>query len=323
MDFGHRGDDAPPLDETFPLPLDAPFTTQAANAAGLDRHLLVRLVRRGLLRRPLRGVYVPAQVPDSADVRAQALGLVVPAGSVVTDWTASWLHTGVDAPNSHLRQAPLSVFKVAGRDRLRNDLCASGERTLTPEEVTPLTGRLLVTTPLRTACDLGRLAPAVTAIGGMDALLGVGTFTREELVDEVRRFKGYRGVVQLRQLAPLVDARAESPGESALRLRWLQTAQLPPPELQIPVYTLDGVLLYRVDLGVPELRFGAEYDGERYHTEAQAEHDARRRRHLDHAFGWTVRVFRRQHVYGTHGDARISLSQGLAEARRRHSGRAG
>ena len=46
---------------------------------------------------------------------------------------------------------------------------------------------------------------------------------------EIGRFRGFRGVVQLRCLAPLGDGRAESPGESALRLHWYD-AGLPTPE---------------------------------------------------------------------------------------------
>ena len=46
------------------------------------------------------------------------------------------------------------------------------------------------------------------------------------------RYKGYRGVIQLRTLVLVVDPRAQSPGESILRLRWLDTG-LPRPECQV------------------------------------------------------------------------------------------
>ena len=51
-----------------------------------------------------------------------------PRDAVVTDWTACWFYTGVLPAGQHVEVPPLSVFRPAGHDRLRNTLCASGER---------------------------------------------------------------------------------------------------------------------------------------------------------------------------------------------------
>ena len=93
---------------------------------------------------------------------------------------------------------------------------------------------VVTTTLLRTALDLGRLAHRDLAIGALDALLRHGEFSSEELLDGVARFRGQRGVVQLRALAPLTAPRAESPGESVLRLRWLDIPNRPRPRPQGP-----------------------------------------------------------------------------------------
>ena len=129
---------------------------------------------------------------------------------------------------------------------------------------------------------------------------------------ELPRFKGFRGVVQLRELAPLVDPRSESPGESALRLRWLD-AGLPAPELQVPVRAA-GILRYRGDLGLPALRFLAEYDGREHHTTpADRAYDEQRRAWLRDR-GWVVVVLTAREVLEHPERAGDVLRRGLAEA---------
>ncbi len=307
--------DLPLLDESFPLQLDQPFTLQQALRVGITHHQVRSLESRCLIRRLLKGVYVAVQEPDGIQLRARALALVVPPAAVVTDWTACWLWTGVMSVNDHLAVPPLSMFHWNRHSRLRNQLCLSGSRMFRPSDVTTLDG-LRLTSPLRTACDLGRLAHRDQAIGALDALLRYGTFTDAELVATVERFAGMRGVVQLRALAPLADPRAESAGESTLRLRWRDIPSLPPPTPQVPVLR-GGFEVYRIDLGVPELRYGCEYDGQEHHsTEADIAHDKRRRDDLAQRFGWDVEGVGRVNVYGAARDIEEILHLGIERARR-------
>jgi hypothetical protein len=305
----------PLLDPTFPLPIDAAFTLQQALDAGLTRHRLRTLEKHGFIRRIIRGVYVAAQVRDSRTLRASALLLITPRYCVVTDWTACWLWTGLLAPNGHLEDPAPSMFRLAGHDRLRNSICRSGQRSFLPEDLVAV-GELTVTTPLRTAWDLGRLAHRDQAIGAIDALLGLDEFSKTELVGGVERFKGERGVVQLRDLAPKGDPRSESPQESTLRLRWLDLPGLPPPTPQVPI-VVAGVEIYRIDLGVPELLYGCEYDGEEFHGEDAAGADAERRLDLRRRFGWDVDAVRRANLYGATRDVEEVLVRGIIRARRR------
>jgi len=298
----------------FGMPVDQPFTLRQAVEAGFSRHRVRTLERHGLLRRVIKGVYVAAQVPDSLPLRAQALVLVVPKDAVVTDWTACWLFTGLLPPGDHLRVPELYVFRPAGHDRLRNPLCLSGERTFGPGDLMTI-GELTVTTPLRTAWDLGRLAHRDRAIGALDALLRNGSFTHDDLLGGVERFKGWRGVVQLRSLAPLADPRAESAAESTLRLRWLDIPSLPRPTPQVSI-TAGGIEIYRVDLGVPELRYGCEYDGEEHHGPEMQARDVARRADLAERFGWDVDVVRRANVFGAGRDVEQILHSGIRRARR-------
>jgi hypothetical protein len=304
----------PLLDDSFPLPVDRPFTFGQAVVAGISRHSLRTLEEAALVRRVLKGVYVATQVPDSLTLRTHALRLVVPRDAVVTDWTACWFYTGVLPAGQHVDVPPLTVFRPAGHDRLRNTLCASGERGFVAGDLTHV-GGLRITTPLRTAWDLGRLAHRDRAIGALDALLRHGSFRRGELVAGIERFKGMRGVIQLRHLAPLADARSESPGESTLRLRWLDLPSLPPPTPQVRIM-VGTIEVYRIDLGVPELRFGCEYDGEEFHGEAEEPHDLRRREDLRRRFGWDVDAVRKQNVSGPTRDVERVLHEGIRRARR-------
>jgi hypothetical protein len=305
------------LTSAFPLPLDRPFTAAQATDLGVTRGVRRRLLRDGYVRRLLRGVFVAAQVPDSLALRAQALQLVVPEGCVVVDWTAVWLHTGLLPPNAHLEVPPVSLFRQRGSGRLRNGLCASGERTFRPEDLMVLHG-LTVTVPLRTAWDTGRFATRDTAIGALDALLRLGVFSREALVSGVERFARQRYVTQLRELAPLADPRAQSMGESVLRLRWRDLRHLPAPEPQVPILDNHGRPIFYLDLGVRELRFAVEYDGEAFHTsEADRTHDLERRRWIEQNRGWIIEPVRKENVFGPTRDIERILSEGVRRARRR------
>lgn len=303
------------LGTDFPLPLDRPFSTAQAAAHGVSRKVLARLHREGLVRRLLKGVYVPVQAPDDLLLRARALQLVIPEGAVIVDWTAMWLHTGMLPFGNHEEVPPVSFFRLPGQGRLRNSLCVSGERALIPADLTVAHG-LVVTTELRTAWDLGRFSGRDDAIGGMDRLLRTGAFTQEELVEGVERFRGQRGVIQLRGLAPVTDARSQSGPESVVRLRWTDLAHLPRPTPQVPIEGTPGGTWW-LDLGVPELRFAVEYDGEQFHTDdSDRKHDQARRDWIREHRRWIIEPVRRHNVFGPTRDIEQILIQGVLDARR-------
>lgn len=306
------------LDHRFPLALDEPFTAAMARHRGIQPVELSRLVKDGFVRRLVRGVYVATQAEDSLDLRVAALRLVVPAGAVVTDRTAGWLHGAqmILAPGDHLVVPPVSVFHRGRGCRVRTDLVASGQRMMPDGDVMDV-GGVLVTTPLRTACDLGRLLKRGPALAALDAMLRLRAFGHEELLDAAAGYRGYRWVRQLRALAPLADRRAESPQESILRLRWLDCSGLPRPEPQCrvaaPAHVLGG--LYFIDLGIDELKFGVEYDGEEAHGPEQAAHDEERRTWITDHERWVLRVVRKEDLGGPRQQIEQLLRGGLAEAR--------
>lgn len=300
--------DAVVLGADAPLPIDRPFTAREAESLGVRASLRGRLVERGLIRPLLRGVFVADQVDDSLRLRVAALKLVVPDHAIVVDRTAAWLH-GVDAlPRSAIHRMPQLDVVSSQASRMRRAGIGSGIRDFTEADLTVLDG-LRVTTKLRTACDLGRLLWRFDALGAIDGLLRAG-LDHAELLAEIDRFKGFRGVVQLRTLAPLGDRKAESQPESALRLHW-HDADIGRPETQIWVYDDDGTPKYRIDVGDPEMRYGGEYFGEEFHDEAAKEHDEARIAWLGEQRDWMIDVFTNDHVYGRELTAADRLRRGF------------
>lgn len=298
------------------LPVDEPFTRTHARSAGLTLPRLRGLTASGTLRRLLHGVYVASDLPDSIQLRCQAVRLVIPDDAFVCDRTAAWIYTGPRAlgPNEHLSVPPVSCFRPSGRHGLATRGVVSGERRIDGADLRELNG-LLVTTELRTALDLGRLQHSRDLrLWGMSNMLSTGAFGKEALLARLPEFRGARGVVDLRRLAPLADARLESFGEAALLNRWLD-AGLPYPELQISL-DVDGVEIYRLDMGLPEWLFAGEYDGEEDHSsEEDVEHDAERRAEIGRRWRYRIEVFRKQHVFGARQNADVRLRQAAAEAR--------
>ncbi|MGL5809458.1 MAG: type IV toxin-antitoxin system AbiEi family antitoxin, partial [Nocardioides sp.] len=245
-----------------------------------------------------------------------ALSLVVPAAAVVTDRTAAWFHgVAIQPRTARAELPPISLFRTSGT-RVRRARVAGGTRALLDRDIAVVSG-VRVTTPERTALDLGRLLWRFDALAALDGFLRIGV-EKERLLADTDRFRGFRGVVQLRQLLPLANGQAESPGESALRLHWYD-AGLPTPELQWWIRDYDGRPAYRLDLALPELKYCGEYDGQRFHSDPeQRAGDRVRRDWLVGEGGWTVDVFDKSSVYGLNPDAGHRLAESYH--RIRHGG---
>ncbi len=297
-----------------PLPIHRPFTPAEAATSGVPARLVHELIERGVLRRVTRGVYAASQLEDSIETRAQALSLVVPASAVVVDRTAAWFHGVPILPRrTHPEIPPISVFQREGT-RVRRAGVTGGKRALLDRDVQVVCG-VRVTSPARTALDLGRMLWRFDALAALDGFLRMGVDQGALLADS-DRFRGFRGVCQLRDLLQIADGRAESPGESALRLHWYD-AGLPRPELQWWVEDDDGNAIYRLDLALPEHRYCAEYDGQQFHLGVRAEaHDERRRSWLRTERSWTVEVFRKEAIYalGANPTTRLISSYDAARA---------
>jgi hypothetical protein len=285
-----------------------PFTTTGARGFGHSEKQLGAAVRQGVLKRVLRGVYLRADQPDTVSTRAACAALVIAQGSVVRDRTAAWIH-GVDVLTNPEHEVLPPLETCVGRFKAPSDRSGidGGTRDLAPEDVMTIHG-IAVTTPLRTALDLGCNLRRRDAIAALDQFMSRFGLTREQYATEAVRFVRRRGVVQLRQLIPLADPRSESIRESWTRLEIID-AGLPSPEPQFWI-EIDGVPTYRLDLAYPRHRIAVEYDGEGFHdrTPEQREHDENRRLWLE-GNGWTVIVVKRGDFTGA------SLDRWLNELR--------
>ena len=267
---------------------DIPFTAAEANRLGLSRRQLSNAVDNRLVRRVLSGVYVRADVPDTPQLRARAALLVVSPFTVLCDRTAAWLHGVSVFDLRELEILPvLETYVLRGNNPTHRPECYSGSRDLRREDICVVEG-VSVTTPLRTAVDLGCKLSRNQALAALDSFMRLHDMRREEMEAMLTRYFRRRGVVQLRQLVPLADPRAESTGESWTRLAILDGG-LPAPEPQYWVY-VDGRPTYRIDLAYVRSRVAVEYDGVEYHTTPeQRAYDLERRTWLKE-HGWTVIV---------------------------------
>jgi len=146
---------------------------------------------------------------------------------------------------------------------------------------------LPVTTPQRTAFDIGRRKPISTAIARLDALMRATGIEVADVAAVTQRHRGARGTRQLESALQLADAGSQSPKETWLRLLLIR-AGLPRPITQIPVVTADGTQMYYLDMGWKNPMVAVEYDGEHHRLDRwQYQKDLRRSEALAR-LGWLI-----------------------------------
>jgi hypothetical protein len=120
----------------------------------------------------------------------------------------------------------------------------------------------------------------------LDAALRSGACNRTEMWRAATQQAGRRGIVAVRELLPLADARAESPMESEARLAMIDGG-LPIPELQYEIIDGNGELR-RVDFAWPEQRVAVEYEGLDWHSGPDAMRKDRKRQAALQDVDWIV-----------------------------------
>lgn len=245
----------------------------------------------------MHAVYIRGDVEDTPEVRAACAALVLPQHCVVSDRSAAWLH-GIDAYDyAELALPPqLEVVSMPGRDRTRRAETLGGKRDLLPGDVCEV-GGVLVTTPLRTACDLACQRGRTGALAVLDAFRRTYGLEVADFGRILPRYVRRRGVIQLRELIGLSSALAESPAESWTRMTIIDEG-LPAPELQIWVY-VQGYGWVRLDMGYERLRIAVEYDGEEFHVSDEDRRRDKERRTALRRAGWIVIVVRRGDFKGS------------------------
>lgn len=194
------------------------------------------------MQRVSHGVYLRNGTDPTLVEPCRALGLVVPGDVGFSHVTAGRLMGmpgwGVADPRVHLARPPRSPA-------LRRGDVVQHRCELRPEDRWTV-AELTVTSPGRTLFDL-------SAHLRLDRLVCVGDYclrhlgvTSADLEEIVEAAEGRRGIRRLRQALPLMDARAEYPPESLVRV-WCRLARLPRLEPQGEVWDGDA-LIATVDL---------------------------------------------------------------------------
>ncbi|UQX10177.1 type IV toxin-antitoxin system AbiEi family antitoxin [Candidatus Mycobacterium methanotrophicum] len=140
-----------------------------------------------------------------------------------------------------------------------------------------------VTSPARTALDLARHLPRDLAVRHLDALARATGVNTSDVLSLAERYPRARGLRRSAVALDLMDAGAQSPRETWLRLVLID-AGLPRPRTQIRV--TDGVNEAFVDMGYDEPMIGLDYDGQHHSADRwQYVHDIGRAELIERQ-GW-------------------------------------
>jgi hypothetical protein len=156
-----------------------------------------------------------------------------------------------------------------------------------PDEEVMIRGSMKLTTVERTAFDLALSGRVGQAVARLDALASATHFKSEGVQELARRHPRYRGIRRLDNILELVDAGAESPQETRVRLLLVDN-EFPRPETQIPVLGPNGLPRYYLDMGWEDIMVAVEYDGE-HHRKSTADYrkDIIRLEYIQ-SLGWIV-----------------------------------
>jgi very-short-patch-repair endonuclease len=250
-----------------------PFLGSEALARGsFNRHQL-----RTRNRPVFPDVYLCNQAPLSLDRRIAAAWLWARREAVIGGLAASALHGAQWVDDDTTVELIYQNNRPPRGVLTRRDI-------LFDDEVTAV-GEFAVTTPERTAFDIGRREPRRVAVARLDALARATQFDRDDVAGIAQRHPGVRGLRNLETALDVVDAGAQSPRETYLRLLLIDGG-LPRPRTQVPVVTDNGT--YYLDMGWEDYMVAVEYDGEQHRTDSlQYRKDVRRLEAL-HRLGWIV-----------------------------------
>ena len=168
--------------------------------------------------------------------------------------------------------------------------CAKEERIGDDEKRT--VGQLLVTTPARTALDLGRHLQRDEAVAYLDALAAVTAVTATDIRPLEERYRGARGMPAARVAIELMDGGARSRRESALRLLLID-AGLPRPRTRIEVG--DDKWSTTIAMGWDIPKVGIDFEDDEPIVGYRAVQDIEREE-LFHRLGWFHIRARAQHA---------------------------
>jgi hypothetical protein len=258
-----------------PLPLPDDVVGRPVRPADLrERGISASVFRGSTWQSVTHGVHVRGVEHLSLVDRCRGLGLVLTSDPVVSHVSAAALWGmplwGPPVADVHVTREPsASAIRRAGVVNHRAEL---------PRDHRDSVQGVAVTTPARTLLDLASVLPLDQLVATGDYCLRSLGVRPWELGEMVAWAVGRRGVAALRSAVPLLDARAESPPESLLRV-WFSLCGLPPFEPNAEIW--DGrQFVARVDLLDRDRRLVVEYEGAYHRTREQYAADIGRRARL-------------------------------------------
>jgi hypothetical protein len=255
--------------------MGGPFVGSEAIAAGL----LTRSQLAARYTRLFRDVYVNPDTQVTAALRAKAGWLWAKRQGVVAGFAAAALHGSKWVGDT----TTVELFHE-NRHRLPG-LRTRGDR-IGEDEIVIVDG-VPVSSPTRTALDLGCWYPTTSGVAAIDALARATDIKAADVELLAQRYPGRRGIARARLAISLFDSGAQSPKETWLRLVLVQ-AGLPRPQTQIPVFDEFGSAIAYLDMGWEAVKVAVEYDGDHHRSDrSQYNWDIRRLERLQHR-GWTL-----------------------------------
>ena len=250
-------------------------TASTLRTCGFSEPATRAAVRRGLLRRWGRGVYLVGPLTDDV-TEARAAIEAVPYGTLGFDVAAQLAEfapiavppLGVIVP-PHRRPQPKGVrihrIELTGRDVARYD-------------------GLRCTTPAVTLVHLARTLPALPYERAVQEAFAKRLTSTRQLAQALDRHRGGRGTVRLRRMLELGVDDLRSRAERSLR-HWIHQAALPHPIFNAAVGP------WRVDALWPDHRLAVEINGHAAHSSPWAhDRDHRKEQYLI-AAGLAIRRF--------------------------------
>ncbi|BCJ46133.1 hypothetical protein GCM10010168_50820 [Actinoplanes ianthinogenes] len=267
-----------------------------------------KMLRGHAWQRLLPDVYAHRDLPVDHQVWCSAVSLILPRHAAIGGPSAAHLW-GAGLVRS---EPPVSV--VTSRDKWmhKHPRLRIHHTTLAPGDLTEL-GGIAVTTPERTAFDLGRRLSRTDGVVLIDAMIHAGRLDANAVIDLARQRAWWPRIGHLRNVMSLTDGRAESPMETRLRLL-LHDGGVPRPEPQFEVRDDRGLLVARVDLGWPAARLAVEYEGDHHRDQSQFRRDITRTHNLQR-HGWTVMRFGADDVLRCPHDTVLAVATELARRR--------
>jgi hypothetical protein len=225
------------LPEAFEL---APVTLEDARRRGVGAWRM----RTHAWQRVGPGIFVPAGVALTAELRIAIAARRLPVGAAFSGFSAAWLHRlGVPLSDPIEITVP-SPGKASRRSGMRVHRQALGQH-----EVVQVRGHP-ATSVLRTLQDL-------SARISLTELVVLADVALHERLIAIATLPG--------ALQQHVEPKAASPMETRMRME-IVLAGLPRPLAQVPIYDQNGVFAGTPDLYYPEQRLGIEYDGGSHRT---------------------------------------------------------